>query len=346
MSGRPTVGILANPASGRDVRRLAARAGLSTLESKRNQVMRAVIGAAAGGAERIVVPKDPLRVAVGAVEGLAVQVDVETIDVGAQHATDDTRRAARRMRELGCDVLIVLGGDGTNRAVAQAWPDAPIVAISTGTNNAFPRMVEATTAGLAAGLVASHAVPLAEVATRAKVIRFGAIGEAEDLALIDAVHLVDDDAGNLLPFDAERIRTVVLTRADPAGVGVSPIGGLLEPCGPEDEFGVLVRCTSHDEGGRALLVPISPGLFRRVHVGEVRRLALGESVAVEGSGVLALDGDREQPLAPGRALQLRVVREGPIAIDVARTMAAAARRGAMVGRPVPRDTLGQLPGCC
>ena len=334
MTGRPTVGILANPASGRDVRRLAARAGLSTLESKRNQVMRAVIGAAAGGAERIVVPKDPLRVAVGAVEGLAVQVDVETIDVGARHAADDTRRAAQRMRELGCDVLIVLGGDGTNRAVAQGWPAPPIVAIP------------ATTAGLAAGLVASHAVALAEVATRAKVVRFGATGEAEDLALIDAVHLIDDDAGNLMPFDAERIRTIVLTRADPAGVGVSPIGGLLEPCGPEDEFGVLGRCTSHDEGGRALLVPISPGLFRRVHVGEARRLALGESVTVEGSGVLALDGDRERPLSPGRALRLRVVREGPLAIDVGRTMAVAARLGAMVDRPVPRDTLGQLPGCC
>lgn len=343
---RPTVGVLANPASGRDVRRLAARAGLSTLESKRNQVMRAVIGATAGGAERILIPKDPLRVAVGAVEGLAVEVAVETIDVGARHAADDTRRAAHRMRELGCDVLIVLGGDGTNRAVAQSWPDAPIVAISTGTNNAFPRMVEATTAGLAAGLVASRAVPLDEVAMRAKVVRFGAAGAVEDLALIDAVHLVDDDVGNLMPFDAERIRTVVLTRADPAGIGVSPIGGLLEPCRAEDDFGVLVRCTTHEEGGRALLVPISPGLFRRVHVGEVRRLALGESVVVEGEGVLALDGDRERALSPGHPFRLRVVREGPLAIDVARTLAVAARLGVMLDRPAPRDTLGNLPGCC
>jgi hypothetical protein len=343
---RKTVGIIANPASGRDVRRLAARAGMSTVESKRNQVMRAVIGAAAGGAERLLIVKDPLRVSVGAVEGLAVEVDVETLDVGARYDAEDTRRAAARMRELGCGALVVLGGDGTNRAIAQAWPDAPIVGISTGTNNAFPRMVEATTAGLAAGLVASGELPLAEVATRAKVVRFAEDGAAEDLALIDAVQLVDDSVGNLMPFDPERMRTVVLTSADPSGIGVSPVGGLLEPCGPEDDFGVLVRCTGHAGGGRPLLVPISPGLFRRVHVGEVRRLALGEPVRVGGGGVLALDGDRERNLVPDRPLALRVVRDGPFSIDVARALAAAARRGSMIDRPSLRDGLGALPGCC
>jgi hypothetical protein len=343
---RTTVGIIANPASGRDVRRLAARAGTSTVESKRNQVMRAVIGAAAGGAERIVIAKDPLRVSVGAVEGLAVDVAVEAIDVGSRYDAGDTRRAALQMRELGCGALIVLGGDGTNRAIAQAWPDAPIVAISTGTNNAFPRMVEATTAGLAAGLVAAGDVPLEDVALRAKVVRFGFPGESEDLALIDAVQLVDDSVGNLMPFDPERMRTIVLTRADPGGIGVSPVGGLLHPCEHGDDFGVLVRCTGHDGGGRPLLVPISPGLFRRVHVGEARRLALGESVAIEDGGVLALDGDRERDLAAGRPLRLRVVREGPFAIDVARTLAAAARGGLMLDRPALRDSLGVLPGCC
>ncbi len=42
---RGAVGILANPRAGGDVRRLAARASSSTLESKRNQVTRAAVGA-------------------------------------------------------------------------------------------------------------------------------------------------------------------------------------------------------------------------------------------------------------------------------------------------------------
>jgi hypothetical protein len=93
-------------------------------------------------------------------------------------------------------------------------------------------------------------------------------------------------------------------------------------------------------------VPISPGLFRRVHVGEVRRLVLGETVRIDGGDVLALDGDRERELLPGRAIELRVVREGPFAIDVTRALAAAARRGSMIERPALRDGLGALPGCC
>ena len=49
-----TVGIIANPVSGRDIRRVAARGGISSAEDKRNRIARAVIGAVAGGATHIV----------------------------------------------------------------------------------------------------------------------------------------------------------------------------------------------------------------------------------------------------------------------------------------------------
>ena len=58
----------------------------------------------------------------------------------------DTMRAAAMMAELGVGCLITLGGDGTNRAVAAATSQIPLVAISTGTNNIFPVMVEGTLA--------------------------------------------------------------------------------------------------------------------------------------------------------------------------------------------------------
>ena len=44
-----------------------------------------------------------------------------------------------------------LGGDGTHRAVALASGDIPLATLSTGTNNAFPALGEATVVGLAAG---------------------------------------------------------------------------------------------------------------------------------------------------------------------------------------------------
>ena len=43
------LGIVINPSSGRDARRLFARADSSTLQSKRNQVERIIVGAAASG---------------------------------------------------------------------------------------------------------------------------------------------------------------------------------------------------------------------------------------------------------------------------------------------------------
>jgi len=345
-AGPAAVGILANPAAGRDVRRLAARASVSTLESKRDQVARAAVGALAAGVRRIVVLREPLRVSLGALEALAVDLEVEALDVGARLSAEDTRRAARRMRDLGCGAVVVLGGDGTNRAVAQAWPEAPIVPISTGTNNAFPAPMEATSAGLAAGLVAAGALPLDAVARRAKIVRAILPGGEEALALVDLVRLVDDAVGNLMPFDPGRIRDVLLSRAEPTAMGVSPIGGLLVPCRHEDEFGVQVSCVGHDDGGEPLLVPISPGLFGRVHVAAARRLALGEPCRIEGGGVLAFDGDREHELEPGAVVEACVVREGPWVIDVSRALSVAAERRLLVGLPRPRDGLGRLPGCC
>jgi protein-tyrosine phosphatase len=290
-----TVGIIANPMSGKDVRRLAARASTTTPEIKRDQVARAVIGAVAGGATRVLLVQEPFRISAAAVENLELDASIELLDVGAELSARDTTRAAQAMREAGVEVLIALGGDGTQRAVAKAWPEVVLLPLSTGTNNVFPLSIEATAAGAAAGVVASGQLDLAELAPHAKCVRIEVEGEPPDLALIDAALVVDDALGNFMPFLPHQLRRVVLSRAEPASVGMSPIGGLLEPCTAADDFGVEVRCTAH--GGsqvRDLQVPISPGLYRTVHVAEARRLALEEEISLEGPGLLAFDGDRER----------------------------------------------------
>ena len=332
-TGEPRpVGIIANPVSGRDVRRLAARARTSTPEDKRNQVARAVIGAVAAGAKRVLVMKEPFRISTSAIEHLRIGAEFEVLDVGATVSAEDTARAARAMRDAGCGALIVLGGDGTNRTIARVWPDAPLVPMSTGTNNVFPVMVEATTAGVAAGLVAAGSVGLDEVAPRAKCVRVELDGGPSDLALVDATLLVNDHVGNLLPFDPDRLRYVLLARAEPTAVGTSPIGGLLEPCGRSDDFGVGVTCVGPDDGGRLLLAPLSQGLYRRVHVADWRRVPLEETVELAGPGVLALDGDREHKLADGQRVRLRVTRSGPRVIDVERALGLAAERELFLDR--------------
>jgi len=329
------IGLLVNPMSGRDVRRLLGRASPEAAGHKRSVLQRAVVGAAAAGTGRFLWVKDLFRTSEGALENLRLAgVSLECLDIGKIETTpDDTVRAVHAMRDAGCSVLLVLGGDGTNRIVASAWPEATLMPLSTGTNNVFPESVEATLAGSAAGLVASGRVALAEVATRSKLIWVRTADGRESLAVIDVVLLKDDHAGNLLPFEPAKIRRVVLSRAEPDAVGMSPVGGLLLPSRKQDDFGVVVDCTAPDGGGRPLLVPISPGLYRTAYVKGVRRLDLGKSVRLEGPGLLEFDGDREIVLAPGEVAEARVVRDGPLVIEVAKTLSLAAERGLYLDRP-------------
>ncbi len=344
------VGLILNPMSGRDVRRLVGRAQTESLEVKRSQLARAVVGAAAGGASQFHFVRDVFRLAEQALEYLQLDdVKLSQLDIGPLTTTPaDTARAALAMREVGCAALLVMGGDGTSRIVAGAWPDAPLVALSLGTNNVFPERVEATLAGAALGLVASGRVALAEVAQRAKVVRARFADGQETLALIDAVLVADDHPGSLLPFDAGKIRRAILSRAEPDAVGMSPLGGLLLPTRKGDDAGVDVTCCAPGQGGRALLVPISPGLYRTAFVTNARRVALGEQVIVEGPGILEFDGDRERVLAPGERVELRVVRDGPWQIDVSRALALGAERGLFLDRPHWHDEgdTGEGPGCC
>lgn len=343
------VGVIVNPSSGRDVRRIAARASTTTIESKRDQVARAVVGAAASGAPRILIARDLLSISTRAVESLRLHAEIEILTPGAKYAPSDTVLAAEALRDAGCAALIVFGGDGTNRIVAGAWPDAPLVPLSTGTNNAFPYAVEASVGGAAAGLVASGRVSIDEVSRRAKIVRVEIEGEAPDLAVVDAAFLVDDHVGNLLPFETDKIRRAVLARAEPATVGVSPLGGLLRPSGVDDDFGVDVRCAPPEEEGRALLVPISPGLYRSVNVAGFAELAFGEVVELTGPGILAFDGDRERTLAPGQRARLSVVREGPRVIDIDATLALAADRELYLDHHHwhdPYDDSGAKFDCC
>ena len=95
--------------------------------------------------------------------------------------------------------------------------------------------------------------------------------------------------------------------------------------------------------GHALLAPISPGLYRPVCVGEVRRIALGERIEIVGPGLLAFDGDRERALRDGQRAAIRIERDGPRVIDPSRTLRAAAMAGAYSGRAHWHDHRDDAP---
>ncbi|MCC6383168.1 MAG: NAD(+)/NADH kinase [Dehalococcoidia bacterium] len=333
MTGGP-VGIVANPASGKDIRRLVARASVFDNQEKAAIVARAFVGAIAAGATSFRYLPDRYGIVAQAIPDAGVDADVAPVDSPDTDSALDTIRAAAQFRDLGCAVVLTLGGDGTNRAVARGWRDAPLVAISTGTNNVFPRMIEGTVAGAAAGLVASGAIALAEVARPAKLVTVTVDGERDDLALVDAVLVDERFLGARAIWDASRLRVAVLTRAEPASVGVSAIGGLLRPLGERDPGGLALDFGS---GGVLVDAPIAPGLYQTVPVRRVRPLAEGEPVVVEGPGVLALDGERERVLKQGQRAILSVVPDGPRVVDVRQTLHVAACRGLFRAAPEGRD---------
>lgn len=319
----PQLGIIVNPFSGRDVRRLAARASASLHQDKRQQVARLALGALDQGVEEILLATDPFRVSELAVAKLPQRRHVRILQRPLAHSAEDTRTAALLMWEAGCRVFVVLGGDGSSRIFAKTLPDAVLLPLSTGTNNVFPYRLEASVAGMAAGLFATGKLDARQDCLRCKQVHITA-GGRRDLALIDAVLLRDDYIGSHLPFDAAKIESLLLTRAEPAAIGVSPIGGYLLPCGHADDFAVQVDCAPG--AGRRLSVPISPGLHTELGIAQVQKVPLGAPLALAGPGLLAFDGDRSLPLAAGETASLEVRRDGPHIIDASQAMHQAATR--------------------
>ena len=327
------VGILVNPRSGSDVRRLLTSAGSSTIEDKISILRRIIHGAAEAGAEHLVLTRDPFSITRRATENLQLPIKVEMLDLPLHHTERDSVDAAAAMRDAGCGVLVSLGGDGTNRALALGWPDAPLIPLSTGTNNAFPFHVEPTVAGIAAGLIATGAVDLPSHSQRAKVVAVevrGVDGErGADIALIDAIAVNDPYVGSLELFDPETMMIGVLTRAEPSAIGFSGLAGTVLPCGPDEDRGVALSFTPPSRNpARLVRAALAPGWFATVGLARSEYVELDVPVEVAGPCLLAFDGERSRRLYPGQTALLRVVRGGPQVIDVGEAVHSGARTGA------------------
>ncbi len=301
-------------------------------QEKRAIVRRAIVGAIAAGVRDFRYMADTHGITATAADEFGDEANFVAINSPRTASTLDTTRAAESLRAEGCGAVITLGGDGTNRAFALGWRDAPLVPVSTGTNNVFPTMVEATVAGAAAGLVASGRLALEQVAIQVKAIHVAIAGEQDDLALVDAVLAADRFVGSRAIWGGARLREAVLTRAEPSAVGITSIGGLLAPL-REDEDEALHLVLGAGEAaetaaaGDSVLAPIAPGLYEPIAVRAAQRIALGEPVSVSGPGVLAFDGERERVLQAGQVATLQVERDGPWVIDVPAALREAARSG-------------------
>jgi predicted polyphosphate/ATP-dependent NAD kinase len=325
----PLVGIIANPASGRDIRRLVAHGTVFDNNEKTAIVRRALIGLEAVGIRRVAyMPEHDFGIvprALAELHGHPLQLETSPLQMPVLGTGADSTRAAQLLAELGAGCIITLGGDGTNRAVAAGCGTIPLVPISTGTNNVFPTFLEGTIAGMAAGLAAFgidertvHRAPRLEVRVN---------GMAVESALVDVVVSSLPFVGARALWDMSVVREVVLSHVTPATIGLSALGGALL----NSSYEGLERTGMHiilGTGGSQVLVPLAPGLVSWVGVREHRPLAIGDVVRFQpGVGTLALDGEREIELSTTSVVEVRLCADGPYVVNVPATLEVAAHAG-------------------
>jgi len=319
-----TVGVIVNPHAGKDIRRLVSAAGHTSDSVKIGIMRRVVSGALEQGVERIVMSADTHHLAERAVEGL--DGDIELVESPRTGSHLDTVAAAREMWKHEAGAVVALGGDGTCRDVATGWPDVPLIALSTGTNNVYPSNTDGTTAGVAAALVATEAVGLGAVGRQSKRVLVeidepNAEAVRHDHALVETALVDTAFVGARAVSDPDAIRWVVAAIANPATTGLASIAGRVHPVDRNTTGGVLIRL---GPGGRRIRVPLAPGSFATLDVASVEPLADGVAVELPGGGVLAHDGERDTPVSADASITATIERSGPRLIDVDAALALAA----------------------
>ncbi len=322
------VGIIANPASGKDIRRIVAFGSVFDNQEKVRIVRRILLGLKATGVSRVGFMPDYYGIVSRALDGMKVKFEAECLEFDAKADHRDSTEAARLLAEQHAGCIVTLGGDGTNRVVAKGAGRVPILPLSTGTNNVFSVMVEGTIAGLAAGLVATGKVTVEEATQRSTRLEVFIKDRLADIALVDAVVCDDLFLGSRAVWQVDRIRQIFLNRCSPDSIGFSSIGGMLGTTAPHDLRGV---CLELGNGGRTVLAPVAPGVIESVPVRKQQPMTVGERIHIEGRPcIVALDGERELEIEEGQAAWVCVAKGGPIVVDVRKTMSAAMRHGLFV----------------
>lgn len=319
-------GIIANPASGKDIRRLVAHGSVFDNQEKVRMVRRLILGLERAGVSRILYMPDSYQIVPRALNAIAPSIPVEAVEMPIRNTEEDTSTAAGIMETLGAGCLAVLGGDGTSRAACKGSMAIPVMPLSTGTNNVFPFMGEATVAGLAAGLVAAGKLPKEQCCVHSCILEILINDAVADIALVDAAVYDDVFLASRAVWHMEKVPQLFLTRCSASSIGLSSVGGQLRSIRPEEPLGLAMELGT--PAARTVSAAIAPGMFADVPVRSVRDMCPGEFFSINVSpGLIAVDGEREVEINRGSHAGIRLNPSGPWVVDVRKTMALAREKG-------------------
>ncbi len=350
-NGTPPViaGVVANPASGRDIRRLTAKASVFPTAEKAQMVQRLLGAFGRFGVDEVVMMPDVTGISalvLREIERRRNERDgrwphVTFVDMPQSETVADTYAAVDAMCAAGVRLIAVLGGDGTHRAVAKRCGETPLLTLSTGTNNVFPDLREATVAGIAGALVATGRVPRAVGLRRNKVLRIrasGPRGSSEDIALVDICVARPSHVGSRAIWRAAELRELFVTFAEEDAIGLSSLVAQWTPVGRDEPRGFTLRFAADDTSAGTypqVAAPLAPGLIADVAVCGAGELVPGRSYAVAGGGTLALDGEREIECRPHETYAVELGLDGPLTVDVVRTLRYSALHRLTTADPLP-----------
>lgn len=334
----PVVGIIANPVSARDIRRIISHAGSLQITDRANIVLRILAGLTATGVSHVVMMPENAGIRGHVTRamtrasnvGEARFPELTFLDMKVTGHADDSATAARMMRKMNVAAIIVLGGDGTHRVVVSECGNTPIAGVSTGTNNAFPEMREPTITGLATGLAVTGAVPAAAAFVDNKRIEV-TVNDRHEIALVDVAVVRERFVGSRAIWKADGFRELFVTFGEPGGIGMSAIVGLLAPVKRSSPFGRRVIFDRPETAPLQLAAPIAPGLIETVGIERVDTISFDTPMALTvPAGSLAFDGERELTFSERDDVTVMLCDAAFRTIDVAACMAHAAARGRFV----------------
>jgi predicted polyphosphate/ATP-dependent NAD kinase len=319
------VGIIANPASGKDIRRLVAYGSVFDNHEKVNIVRRVILGLDSMGVQEVLFMPDHFGIGTRAMQDLEVSLKTSFLEMAMEGTQDDSTRAAEMLNKMGVACIITLGGDGTNRAVAKACGETPLLPISTGTNNVFPFMVEGTMAGIAAGITTLDSFRVDQITHRAPQLEIRRGSEMLDIALVDVVVSNAVFIGSRAVWDISTLQEIFLARAEPGNIGFSSVGGHLYALqSSSSRRGVHIKI---GPGKQKVKAPIAPGLIREVPVKSFQVFDPGLAIPISHTpSVIAMDGERELIAKKGDELTVQIEANGPRVVDIPETLRKASEK--------------------
>jgi predicted polyphosphate/ATP-dependent NAD kinase len=241
------------------------------------------------------------------------------------------------MRKMDVAAIVVLGGDGTHRVVISECGNIPIAGVSTGTNNAFPKMHEPTVTGLAAGLAVTGAIPAAVAYADNKRLDI-AINDRHEIALVDVAIVRDGFIGSRAVWKADGFRELFVAFGEPGSIGLSSIAGLIAPVTRTAPFGRRIIFEDPAHAPFRVAAPIAPGLIENIGIARVETLDFDTPTPLTvGSGSIALDGEREITFSERDRIHVTLRAGAFRTIDVPACMSFAASNGLFV------ETTKQVP---